>query len=270
MDAQPVIVEIENRIATVTLNRPDRLNAMNFALLSGVDQALRQLDANDEVRVVIVTGAGRAFCAGADLSVSDSKERRALEKLLGSMIRPWNMTKPVIAAINGAAVGGGLTMAMQFDIRFAAESARMGFVFVRRAAVPELFSTWLLPRQIGLARANDLMLSGRIFSAQEAHELGVVSKVWAEEELLARTRDYARDMMENAAPVSVAMSKRLIYSHLMEASPEKADRLETRTLNYSQTLEDIKEGTRAFREKRKADWRGKPTSDMPDFLPPIK
>ena len=168
MSYETVLLELKDSVATVTLNRPDKLNALNYQLVSDLDAALTELEADDGVRVIIVTGAGRAFCAGADLTGVAPGEASRMGALLKRMIRPWNMTKPVIAAINGPAVGGGITIPMMFDIRIAAESARMGFVFTRRAAMPELFSTFFLPRQIGLAKASDLLLSGRIFGAQEA------------------------------------------------------------------------------------------------------
>ena len=178
MSYETVLLDLKDSVAMVTLNRPEKLNALNYQLVSDLDAALTELEADDSVRVIIVTGAGRAFCAGADLTGVTQGEASRMGALLKRMIRPWNMTKPVIAAINGPAVGGGITIPMMFDIRIAAESARMGFVFTRRAAMPELFSTFFLPRQIGLAKASDLLISGRIFGAQEALQLGIVSQVW--------------------------------------------------------------------------------------------
>jgi len=270
MPYETVLLDLKDRIATITLNRPEKLNALNYQLVSDLDAALTELEADDGVRVIVVTGAGRAFCAGADLTGAAPGEASRMGSLLKRMIRPWNMTKPVIASINGPAVGGGITIPMMFDIRIAAQSARMGFVFTRRAAVPELFSTFLLPRQIGLARASDLLLSGRIFGAQEALQLGIVSQVWPDAELRQRVWDFAADIAQNTAPISVAMTKRLIHLQLSEHSPERADDLEVNAMNYVRALPDISEGARAFIEKRAPKWKGEASRDMPDFLPPIK
>jgi enoyl-CoA hydratase/carnithine racemase len=270
MPYETVLLEVKNSVATITLNRPEKLNALNYQLISDLDASLTQLEADDSVRVIIVTGAGRAFCAGADLTAASRSDASRTGGMLKRMIRPWNMTKPVIAAINGAAVGGGITIPMLFDIRFAAESARIGFVFTRRAAVPELFSTFFLPRQIGLAKANDLLLSGRIFGAQEALQLGIVSQVWPDAELLDRTRAFAADIAQNTAPVSVAMTKRLLLLQLGEHSPEHADELEIKAMNYVRALPDLAEGAKAFMEKRTPKWKGKPSREMPEFLPPLK
>jgi enoyl-CoA hydratase/carnithine racemase len=270
MPYETVLLDLRDSVATITLNRPEKLNALNYQLVSDLDAALTQLEADDGVRVIIVTGAGRAFCAGADLTGVSPGEASQMGSLLKRMIRPWNMTKPVIAAINGPAVGGGITIPMMFDIRIAAESARMGFVFTRRAAVPELFSTFFLPRQIGLAKASDLLLSGRIFGAQEALQLGIVSQVWPDAELRQRVWAFAVDIAQNTAPISVAMTKRLIHLQLSEHSPERADDLEVKAMNYVRALPDISEGAKAFIEKRAPKWKGEPSRDMPDFLPPLK
>lgn len=268
-----ILLEVRDHIATVILNRPAKLNALNLELLCDLDEVLAELDGKDEVRVIVVTGAGRAFCAGADLSDHpDAAARAEMRKILdrGGLIRPWNMKKPVIAAINGPAVGGGITLAMRWDFRVAAESARIGFVFVRRGAVPELLATWLLPRIVGLGRANELLLSGRILSAREALDYGIVNHVWPDTEFIPRVRELAADMARNAAPVSVAVTKRLIYGQLCESSPDKAYAAESRAFWWAGQQEDVAEGARSFLEKRAPDWKLKPSRDFPDFLKPIE
>ena len=272
MSFEAILLEIKDSIATITLNRPEKLNAWNGAMARDLNHAFAELDDNDDVRVIIVTGAGRAFCAGADLSsgggtFDTTGEGQREERRI---VRPWNMKKPIIAAINGAAVGVGITLPMQWDIRVAAESARMGFVFVRRGVLPEALSTWLVPRLIGVAKANELLMSGKIISAKEALEFGIVSHVWPDNEFMARTRDLAADIAINTAPVSVAMTKRLIYGFLNESEAEKAQGVDAKAFWWAGRQADSREGVTAFLEKRKPEWKMKPSRDMPDFLPPLK
>jgi enoyl-CoA hydratase/carnithine racemase len=180
------------------------------------------------------------------------------------------MKKPVIAAINGPAVGGGITIAMRWDIRVAAESARIGFVFVRRGAIPELLATWLLPRIIGVGKAAELLLSGRILTAREALEFGIVTHVWPDAEFQDRVREFALDMAQNAAPLSVAVTKQLIYGQLCETSPDKAHAIESEAFWWVGEQADAAEGARSFMEKRPPDWKLKPSLDFPKFLKPVE
>jgi enoyl-CoA hydratase/carnithine racemase len=267
----PILVEISDRIATVTLNRPERLNAFTREMGAGIGEAFADLDQNDDVRVIVVTGAGRAFCAGQDLSggggTFDRRHRPREEPR--RFVRPWNLHKPIIAAINGAAIGVGITLPMQWDIRVAAESARIGFVFVRRGITPEAVATWTVVRQLGLAKANELLLTGRILTAKEALEFGLVTHVWPDAEFRDKVRAMALDIADNTGPVSVALTKRLTWSMLGETEIEKAQAADTRAFVWSGQQPDAYEGIRAFLEKRKPAWKMSASKDFPDFMPPI-
>jgi enoyl-CoA hydratase/carnithine racemase len=274
MPYEQIVVDVKDSIATLTLNRPEKLNAWTGKMGIELTEAFHDFDNNDDVRVIIVTGAGRAFCAGADLSPGggtfDTTGREQERQAPRRAVRPWNMKKPIIAAINGAAVGVGITLPMQWDIRVAAESAKIGFVFVRRGVIPEALSTWLVPRLIGLAKANELLLSGKIISAREALEFGIVSHVWPDAEFMARTRELAQDIAANTAPVSVAITKRLIYGLLAEPEIEKAQATDAKAFRWTGKQPDAYEGVSAFMQKRKPAWKMKPSKDFPDFIPPIK
>ena len=276
MDYSAILLGIENGVATITLNRPEKLNAYNAAMGAELHRAFAALDDDDSVRVIVVTGAGRAFCAGADLAGAGGdtfnydKRRERGEIREAPAIRPWNMKKPIIAAINGPAVGVGITLPMQWDIRVAAESARIGFVFVRRGVIPEALSLWTVPRQIGVARANELLMTGKIINAREALEFGIVSHVWPDAEFMARVREMALDIAQNTAPVSVAITKRLIWGLLAEDEMEKAQAIDARAFQWTGKQADSHEGVTAFLEKRKPAWKLKPSKDFPDFIPEIK
>ena len=276
MDYSAILLGIENGVATITLNRPEKLNAYNAAMGAELHRAFAALDDDDRVRVIVVTGAGRAFCAGADLAGAGGdtfnydKRRERGEIREAPAIRPWNMKKPIIAAINGPAVGVGITLPMQWDIRVAAESARIGFVFVRRGVIPEALSLWTVPRQIGVARANELLMTGKIINAREALEFGIVSHVWPDAEFMARVREMALDIAQNTAPVSVAITKRLIWGLLAEDEMEKAQAIDARAFQWTGKQADSREGVTAFLEKRKPAWKLKPSKDFPDFIPEIK
>ncbi len=276
MEFSTLLVDLSGGVATVTLNRPEKLNAYNATMGAELARAFAALDADDGVRVIVVTGAGRAFCAGADLSTAGGdtfnydKRRERNEVESRPALRPWNMKKPIIAAINGPAVGVGITLPMQWDIRVAAESARIGFVFVRRGVIPEALSLWTVPRQIGVARANELLMTGRIISAREALEFGIVSHVWSDAEFMSRTREMAEDIAQNTAPVSVAITKRLIWGLLAEDEMEKAQAIDSRAFQWVGKQADSREGVTAFLEKRKPSWKMKPSKDFPDFIAEVK
>jgi enoyl-CoA hydratase/carnithine racemase len=273
---EQIALELKDGVATITLNRPEKLNAYTAQMGSELHRAFAELDANDDARVIVVTGAGRAFCAGADLSsrggatFDRSEANPDPNPRAEATIRPWNMKKPIIAAINGAAVGVGITLPMQWDIRVAAESARIGFVFVRRGVIPEALSTWLLPRLIGVAKANELLMTGRIITAKEALDFGIVSHVWPDAEFRARVHEMASDIATNTAPVSVAVTKRLIYGLLGEPSFDKGEAVDHRAFNWVGAQADSHEGVSSFLEKRKPAWKLKPSKDFPSFLPEVK
>lgn len=276
MGYSAILLDIADGVATITLNRPEKLNAYNPAMGAELHQAFAALDSDDGVRVIVVTGAGRAFCAGADLSSSGGdtfnydKRRERGEIREAPAIRPWNMKKPIIAAINGPAVGVGITLPMQWDIRVASESARIGFVFVRRGVIPEALSLWTVPRQIGLARANELLMTGKIINAREALEFGIVSHVWPDVEFMSKVHEMASDIAQNTAPVSVAITKRLIWGLLSEDEMERAQAIDSRAFQWTGKQADSREGVTAFLEKRKPAWKLKPSKDFPDFISEIK
>ncbi len=275
MGYEQIIVDVSNRVATITLNRPERLNAWTPVMAHELAAAFKQCDDDDAIRAIIVTGAGRGFCAGADLSAggeafaaagrSERQEQVRAER--AAAVRPWEMKKPIIAAINGAAVGVGITVTLQWDIRLAAESAKIAFAFVRRGVIPEALSTWILPRLIGVSRAAELLYSGRTVSAREALELGVLSRVVPDAELLPAARALGEDIARNAAPVSVAITKRLLWHHLTEPDMQRAEQIEGRLFGWTGTQPDAREGIKAFLEKRAPSWKMHPSTDMPDFVP---
>ncbi|MCX8072801.1 MAG: enoyl-CoA hydratase-related protein [Candidatus Binatia bacterium] len=275
MTYEQILLSIEDAVATITLNRPERLNAYTPQMRRELTHAFATLDADDRVRAIVVTGAGRAFCAGADVGSGERAFDRSddpdyltnLAAERAAAVRPWEMTKPIIAAINGTAVGAGITITLQWDIRLAAETARIGFIFVRRGLCPEALSTWLLPRLVGLSRASELLLSGRMLSAAEALEYGIVSRVLPDHELLPAAQALARDIAQNTAPVAVAVTKRLLWQQLTETDWQRAEQREQQTFTWCGAQPDAREGVKAFLEKRPPRWSMRPSTDMPPFLP---
>ena len=267
---ETVHVQIAERVATVTLNRPDRLNAYTVRMGAELFRTLAELDAADDVRAIVVTGAGRAFCAGMDLEAGGDTfavdgqfdETRRLE----ARVRPWRLNTPVIAAINGAAVGIGATLPLHWDIRWAAESARIGFVFTRRGIIPEYNSTWVLPRLVGLSNAMELLLSGRLISAAEARGYGIVSRVLPDDALLDETLALARDIAEHTAPVSVAITKRLLWRQLTESDPRRGKAMEDALFEWVGRQPDAAEGVQSFLEKRAPRWSMSAERDVPEDL----
>ncbi len=288
-----LIYEVEDNILTLTLNRPDKLNAITIEVLNELIAAFDAADADDDVRAIIVTGAGRAFCAGADLSEgAKAFDFDALEdgtgyggspvRADGSIdwshegvrdgggrvsLRIFDCTKPVIAAINGAAVGYGTTMTLPMDVRLASETARFGMVFVKRGIIPEACSSWFLPRVVGISRAIEWATTGRIFSAQEALEGGLVRSIHKPEDLMPAARALAREIADNAAPVSAAVTRQLMWKLLGADHPMEAHRLDSRILYARGATDDAKEGVTSFLEKRPAKFTGKVSKDMPPAYP---
>jgi enoyl-CoA hydratase/carnithine racemase len=262
-----ILVQDSGPVGVVTLNRPERLNA--WTPLMGVElrAALVALDARNDIRAIVVTGAGRGFCAGADLSpdVQAESPRPNLDDRSGETPY-WQMNTPIIAAMNGAAVGVGMTMALQWDLRIVAEEAKYGFVFGRRGLLPELGSTWVLPRLIGVGNALDLLLTGRICTGREAAELGFANEAVPAAEVLDRALAIATDIAVNVAPVSAALTKRLVNRFLTEPDRDRAETVERRLSAWTTDQADLKEGAAAFLERRPPNWRLAKNDDFPEEL----
>ena len=263
-DYEQVTYEVDGGVAVVTLDRPDKLNAMTAQMGAELGDAMAEADGDDDVRVVVLTGAGRAFCAGADLGGGESGFASGwggVEREYRQMM-PMDVRKPVIAAINGHAVGVGITWPLQADIRYVADDAKLAFAFVRRGVVPELASHLILPRLCGMARAAELLLSGRTFSGAEAAEWGIANRSMPAAEVLPAAMEMARDIATNAAPVPVALSKALLWEGVGFELAEWRAR-EGRLLNRATRLPDSREGTVAFLEKRDPRWTGRVTEEVP-------
>jgi enoyl-CoA hydratase/carnithine racemase len=237
-----------------------------------LNEAFAELEADDAVRAIVVTGAGRDFCVGADLERGgDTFKRENLEDRgapARPAIRPWEMATPIIAAINGSAVGVGLTLPMQWDIRVAAADAKLGFVFTRRGVIPEASSTWIVPRLVGVARAMDLLLTGRLFTGEEAAAMGLVGRAVERERVLPVALEIAGDIAANTAPVSVALTKRLVYEGLAEPDRNAAAAREGRAFWWSGRQADAAEGIRAFLEKRPPEWKLSKRTPVPPLEEP--
>jgi enoyl-CoA hydratase/carnithine racemase len=267
--------ELRDRILTITLHRPERLNAFTSQMLRELLAALDQADADDEVRVILFTGEGRAFCAGADLGSGgdtfDASEQESEEAHRDGggllTLRLFQCRKPVIAAVNGPAVGVGATMTLPMDIRIASEKARFGFVFARRGIVPEACSSWFLPRVVGISRAMEWVATGRLFQAQEALEGGLVSRVVPPEELLPAARGIAAEIAENTSAISVCLARHLLWRMLGADHPMEAHRLDSRAIFAMGRSPDAYEGVSSFLEKRPPCFPMKVSQDLPGFFP---
>ena len=278
MAYQEIIYEVSEQIATITLNRPEKLNAFTNRMLKEIISAFDESDADDNVRAVIVTGAGRAFCAGADLSSggetfakggSDVKATSGVMRDGGGLVslRIFESKKPVIGAINGAAVGVGVTMTLPMDIRLASDQAKFGFVFAKRGIVPEAASSWFLPRIVGISQAAEWCYTGRMISAAEAKEGRLVRSVHEASDLLGAARAIGREIAENTAPVSVALSRQMLWRMLGADHPMDAHRMDSRAINSRGASADAKEGVVSFLEKRPANFPVKVSDGLPDVFP---
>jgi enoyl-CoA hydratase/carnithine racemase len=278
VDYRDILYEVQEGVLTVTLNRPDKLNAFTARMMHELLDALDHADADDEVRVIIVTGAGRAFCAGADLSGGagsfDRREgggRVGLEERRDGggrvTLRIFDCKKPMIAAINGPAVGVGITATLPMDVRLASARARFGFVFSRRGLVPEACSGWFLPRVVGISRALEWVSSGRVFDAREALEGGLVRSLHEPEQLLPAAWSLAREIADNTSAVSVALSRQLMWKMLGADHPMECHKLDSRAIYAMGESADAHEGVASFLEKRRAEFELKPSKDMPGFFP---
>jgi len=277
MSYEQILFETDDDgIATITLNRPERLNAYTAQMLEELFDALEEVEKNDDLRVTVLTGAGRGFCAGADLGgggdTFDTNDR-VKAKAEGNQRKReplafyFSLTKPVIVAVNGPAVGIGVTMILPFDIRIASESAKMGLVFNRRGILPELASPWLLPKIIGLSKALDLMYTGKILTANEALDYGLVSRVYPDDQLLDEAHKMAKEIAVNCAPVSIALTKSMTYRFLQENDLEKIARINEEYFEWLGQQPDPKEGVMSFIEKRSPEWKMKSPRDLPNDFP---
>jgi enoyl-CoA hydratase/carnithine racemase len=291
MAYEQIIYEVAENIATITLNRPEKLNAFTGIMMNEMLDAFDKADADDNVRAIIVTGAGRAFCAGADLSAGprtfdstreDRPDRRAAIKADGSVdwsseavrdgggrltLRIFECLKPVIAAVNGPAVGVGVTMQLAMDVRLASENARFGFVFARRGIVPEACSSWFLPKIVGISQALEWTFTGRVFPAEEALEGGLIKKIYKPDQLIPAARALAREIADNTSQVSVALIRQMLWKMAGADHPMEAHKVDSRGIFARGSSADVKEGVASFLEKRPAKFPDKVSKDMPAYFP---
>ncbi len=291
MTNEAVQVAVADRVTTITLDRPAKLNAFNAPMMRELIAAFDAADADDGVRAVIVTGAGRAFCAGADLSERDKTfdyAARADARGAGAVradgsidwshesvrdgggrvaLRIFESRKPVIAAVNGPAVGIGATMLLPMDIRLASSAARFGFVFTRRGITPEACSSWFLPRLVGISRALEWSMTGRVFGADEAKEGGLVRAVVAPDDLLPAAQALAREIADHTAPVSVALTRQMMWRMLGAPHPMHAHRIDSRGIFSRGRSADVKEGVTSFLDKRAPVFTDRVSTDMPPWYP---
>jgi enoyl-CoA hydratase/carnithine racemase len=276
MAFEEIRYEVDDHVLTITLDRPDRLNAFTPTMGHELIEAFDQADADDDVRAIVVTGEGRGFCAGADLgaggSTFDWRERQTDEEIPRDgggqvALRIFASTKPVIAAINGPAVGVGITMTLPMDIRLAADGAKIGFVFARRGIVPEACSSWFLPRIVGISQAMEWVATGRVFTAEEALAGRLVRSVHPREEVLGAARALAAEIADNSAPVSVALARRLMWTMLGAAHPMDAHRADSRAMFSRGQSDDAREGVTSFLEKRDPVFRDRVSDGLPELFP---
>lgn len=278
MNFEHIAYEVVDRVATITLNRPEKLNAFTGTMMRELHEAFDLVDTNDEVRAVIVTGSGRAFCAGADLSAGantfndgemSSDSGASVRRDGGGTVtlRIFACNKPVIAAINGPAVGVGATMILPMDIRLASTTARFGFVFTRRGIVPEACSSWFLPRVVGISQAQEWVLTGRVFDAEEALRHGLVRSLHEPDELMAAARRIAHEIADNTAPVSVALARQMMWRMLGASHPMEAHRADSRGIQIRGRSKDVAEGVTSFLEKRAPQFVETVSRDLPDIFP---
>jgi enoyl-CoA hydratase/carnithine racemase len=276
MAFEQIQTELSDGVLQITLNRPERLNAWTPVMARELHEAFDESDANDDVRAVIVTGAGRGFCAGADLGAGGETfdyRARGVEDAVPRdnggqfTLRVFASKKPVIAAINGPAVGVGATMTLPMDVRLAAADAKLGFVFARRGIVPEACSSWFLPRVVGISRAMEWVSTGRVFSAQEALEAALVRSLHPKEELLGAARELAREIADNTAPVSVALARQMMWRMRGGEHPMVAHRADSRAMFARGQSADAVEGVTSFLEKRPAKFSDRVSAGLPEIQP---
>ena len=284
MNFETIKYEVKDKILTITLNRPDRLNAFTGQMMNDLISAFDSASNDDEVRVVIVTGEGRGFCAGADLGAGEATfnrdenprakktdDKENLEWLRDgggrTTLAIYDCSKPIIAAINGPAVGVGVTMTLPMDIRLASEEAKFGFVFARRGLVPEAASSWFLPRIVGISKSLEWTFSGKVFDAEEALKGGLIRSIHTKDSLLDEAKKIANEIIENTSPVSVSMTRQMLWKMLGADHPMEAHKVDSRAIYELGKGEDTKEGVNSFLEKRLPEFPSKVSKDMPDFYP---
>ena len=285
MEFKTILYKKENQILTITLNRPERLNAFTGQMMDDLITAFDKAGKDDDIRVVVVTGAGRGFCAGADLGagadtfnrdVRDNKDQSPIKGKNLEWLRDgggrttlaiYECPKPIIAAINGPAVGVGVTMTLPMDIRLASDKARFGLVFARRGLVPEAASSWFLPRIVGISKALEWTYSGKVFSPEEALSGGLIRSVHSSEELLEEAYKISNEIIENTSAVSVALTRQMLWKMLGADHPMEAHKVDSRAIYALGKGEDAKEGVNSFLEKRTPEFPNKVSEDMPEFFP---
>lgn len=274
MDYEAINYEVEDNILIITLNRPEKLNAFNGTMSSEILDALDRADSDDNVKAIIFTGKGRAFCAGADLSGGNTtfdydSDGRGIHPDGGGVLtlRIFECMKPVISACNGPAVGVGATMQCAMDIRLASENAKYGFVFSKRGIVPEACSSWFLPRCVGINTALEWTYSGRIFDASEALERKFIRSIHKESDLLADAKELATEFANQTSAVSVAMTRQMMWKMLGADHPMEAHKIDSRGVYFTGKSADAHEGVQSFLEKRPAEFKDKVSEDMPEFFP---
>ncbi len=277
MDYEQLLYEVSDGVLTLTLHRPEKLNAFTTRMMVELIDAFDRADADDAVRVIIITGSGRAFCAGADISggssnfVGGGEQSRGVDEhrdgggLLA--LRIFELKKPIIAAINGPAVGVGITMTLPMDIRIASTSAKMGFVFAKRGIVPEACSSWFLPRLVGISQAVEWVYTGRIFPAGEALTGRLVSRVVPPEELLETAQSIAREICTDTSAMSVTLSRQMFWRMMTADHPMEAHKIESKAVLWTAGNSDAIEGVTSFLQKRRPQFSLRPSSDMPPFYP---
>ena len=285
MKFETILYEIKDKILTIKLNRPDRLNAFNGQMMDDLIEAVRIAGEDDEVRVIIVTGEGRGFCAGADLGAGANTFNRDVRNNKGespskneelewirdgggrTTLAFYECPKPMIAAINGPAVGVGITMTLPMDIRLASNEAKIGFVFARRGLVPEAASSWFLPRIVGISKALEWTYSGKVFSADEALSGGLIRSIHDNNSLYNEALKIAQEIIDNTSPVSITMTRQMLWKMLGADHPMEAHKIDSRAIYELGRGKDAKEGVDSFLEKREANFPSKVSKDMPDFYP---
>ena len=276
MNYEQILYDKKGPILTLTLNRPDKLNAYTQQMQTELIAALDAADADDDIRAIIVTGAGRGYCAGADLSAggntfnNDAPGREGgLRRDGGGILtlRLFECLKPIISACNGPAVGVGATMQCAMDVRLASEEARYGFVFSKRAVVPEACSSWFLPRIVGIQQALEWTFSGRVFNAEEAARGGLVRSIHKANDLMPAAIDLAHEFAESTSPVSVALIRQMMWKMLGADHPMEAHKIDSRGIYYRGKSADAIEGVESFLEKRAPTFPGKVSTDMPEYFP---
>ena len=280
-DYTQILYDVADNIATITINRPEKMNAFTGTMIREMTDAFDRIDADDDVRAVVVTGAGdRAFCAGADLTPEDGKKPFASEEPVEDysdprvrdgggllILRIYQCLKPVIGAINGVAVGVGATMLLPMDMRLASETARFGFVFARRGIAPDGAASWFLPNLVGRAQALEWCLTGRVFDAEEALKGGLVRSLHKPEDLLPAAYALAREIVDNTAPVSIAVTRQMLWQLPAAAHPMEAHKVDSRIIYNRAKSADAKEGIASFLEKRSPNYPDKVSRDLPDSFP---